>query len=305
MSNHRQPSPCICFQGTRVPSNNSTIPWSLISLYLSKVFMLNNNVKMCSLSANHILLNDSADLFSLDCKEIHIWIVQLDQMLSRIPDFIQTLHPDEIHKAEHFRFKKDRDDYIVARGSLRRILSSYLRMEPSKLCFQYNAYGKPSLSDKFPVDAIHFNVSHSHKIAVFAVARNSNLGIDIEYIRNGMDWETIAEQYFSIPELKRLQSQVPAKRAETFYEIWTCREAYVKAKGLGLSFLELRVEGTINPTVSKVVLDLLEKGKSQEDSNWVLHRFQIGPDYLGAVAVESPIFTSLACDVENRIAQAD
>src|SRR5580698_4030984 len=115
--------------------------------------------------------------------DVHVWRASLDQSKSQIDRFLQTLSADEQGRADRFYFDKDRRHFIVARGVLRAILGCYQNRPPECLTFCYGAHGKPALAEDDDVAAIRFNVSHSHNVALYAVARGWNVGIDLERIR--------------------------------------------------------------------------------------------------------------------------
>src|SRR5919198_1549029 len=138
---------------------------------------------------------------TLGLDEVHVWRAALDQMASYVRSLWQTLAMDERARAEHFRFQRDREHFIVARGLLRAILSRYLAMEPRQLRFSYSLHGKPALAWDSGRDGLRFNVSHSHGQVLFAISYGRELGIDVERIRADVVNEPIAEQFFAPPEV--------------------------------------------------------------------------------------------------------
>jgi 4'-phosphopantetheinyl transferase len=167
--------------------------------------------------------------------EIHVWRTRLDREAEVICSLALTLSPDEKVRAERFHFANDRSHFVVARGILRRLLASYLNREPDELRFQYGPQGKPSLPAKdFRTPAIHFNLAHSHGNAVYAFARQHQVGIDIELIRDDFQVDEVAGRYFSSREIEELGKLPLTERAEGFFLGWTRKEAYIKARGEGL-----------------------------------------------------------------------
>jgi len=147
----------------------------------------------------------------------------------------RTLAPDELSRAAKFHLIRDRNRYIASRGILRELLATCLDKNPRDLEFVYGPTGKPSLRDSDqPTPRLQFNVSHSHGLAVFAIARDRNLGIDVEFIRPGFEGERIAERYFSAREVEELRRLPAEERTEGFFNCWTRKEAYIKADGNGL-----------------------------------------------------------------------
>ena len=166
-------------------------------------------------------------------EEVHVWCVSLRVSASWLLSFKQILSTDERAKAERYRVQTARDDYIISRGLLRTLLGRYLDVPPSQLNFRYGLYGKPALAIEPGADTIHFNLSHSHGLALFAVARGRELGVDLERIRPDVNYNEIAQRVFSIREVEALRSLPLNVRREEFFTYWTCKEAYVKGRGEG------------------------------------------------------------------------
>ena len=172
---------------------------------------------------------------SLGSGAVHVWRVSLDESPSQLALFQNTLDDDERSRADRFYFSRDRERFIVARGVLRALLSRYLDRSPKSLSFSYGTHGKPALASESGADGIRFNLSHSHGTALYAVTRGRELGVDLEFIRCDLEAEQIAERFFSQSEIVALRALPPALRAYAFFLCWTRKEAYIKARGEGLS----------------------------------------------------------------------
>lgn len=166
--------------------------------------------------------------------EIHVWQAWLDRDAEALKRFEAILSPDEIARASHFRFEKDKNHYIVGRAVLRELLGRYLGDASRRLEFSYGEFGKPSLAGAYVASGLSFNLSHSGGLAVYAFAKNRNLGIDVERVRPDFGGEEIAQRYFSTREVSDLLSLPAEKRATAFFHCWTRKEAYLKARGAGL-----------------------------------------------------------------------
>jgi len=132
--------------------------------------------------------------------EVHIWVATLVQPLFRIGRYEQMLSDDEKKRAQQFHFEKDKRDFIVGRGMLRSILRYYLIVRNVPLKIEYGCGGKPVLVDAFDKEPVHFNLSHSHGVALIALARSREVGVDVEYIRDIPEMGLVVEQFFSIHE---------------------------------------------------------------------------------------------------------
>ena len=167
---------------------------------------------------------------------VHVSRVFLDVTTDELEKLREFLSVDELERAEQFHFEKDRKRFIAARGTLRKILGSYLNKHPRKICFEYGSHGKPMLAHDIDDDDICFNLSHSGPIALYAVTLRKKIGIDIEYIRDYISVEQIAGQFFSQNEISSLEKIDINKRSELFFQYWTRKEAFLKASGEGISF---------------------------------------------------------------------
>ena len=220
----------------------------------------------------------------LGSDEVHVWRASLDLEISQIQILQPTLTADERARAGRFYFQKDREHFIVARGLLRVILGHYLRMEPSKLRFCYGNHGKPALAREVGGDGLRFNSTRSHGLALYAITRNREIGVDLERVRPGVAEEHIAEQFFSPREADTLRALPINTRKEAFFNCWTRKEAYMKAKGEGLSLPTNRFEVSLVPGEPAALLST--DGDPQEASHWSLQELTPGPGFVGALAVE-------------------
>jgi 4'-phosphopantetheinyl transferase len=166
--------------------------------------------------------------------DIHVWHAALDRDESVLARLQATLSPDERARADRFRFAKDKNHYTVARGLLRELLGKYLQQDPASLEFSYGPHGKPALAGKNAPSGLSFNLSHSFGLAVYAIARGRNLGIDVERIQPESAGEDIARRFFSPREVSDLRALPAEARTEAFFLCWTRKEAYIKALGTGL-----------------------------------------------------------------------
>src|SRR6185503_16840317 len=186
--------------------------------------------------------------------EVHVWRAQLDLGDGPRAKLEQTLSADERARAGRFHFEKDRHHYIAGRGSLRAILGRYLDLEPDQVRFSYNAFGKPGLDPGAHQSSLHFNLAHSHGLALFAFNRNRQVGIDVEWIRPDFATHEIALRFFSPPEVSALCSLPSSLQPTAFFNCWTRKEAFIKARGLGLSLPLDRFVVTLAPDAAPALL---------------------------------------------------
>lgn len=216
--------------------------------------------------------------------EVHVWRGELDRSSSYVQSLLRTLTADERSRAERLYFQNDRERFIVARGILRAILSRYLDTEPSRLRFCYTDYGKPAVVKEFGGDEVCFNVSHSHGLALFAVTRGRELGVDLEWRRSGLVNDQIAEQFFSAQEIRVLHSLPRNIQDQAFFNCWTRKEAYIKAKGEGFSMPLDRFSVSLAPGEPAVLMST--EADPQEAARWSLRELFPAPGFVAAVAVK-------------------
>jgi 4'-phosphopantetheinyl transferase len=173
---------------------------------------------------------------SIDGKTVDAWQIRLSDVAPDVSELSSLLSPDELQTVGNFYFKKDQLRFIATRGFLRNILALYLDAPPAELQFAYSEFGKPSLSSDFASTGLRFNVSHAGDMALFAVAYNREVGVDVEQIRADFEFEPIAENFFSAPEVGNLRAIPLDARPRAFFECWTRKEALIKARGEGLSY---------------------------------------------------------------------
>jgi 4'-phosphopantetheinyl transferase len=177
--------------------------------------------------------------------EIHVWCASMDQPPACVAALEQALSLDERSRVQRYRFARDRQYFIIRRGLLRQMLGDYMGVEPARLHFSPGPYGKLILAQIPGAYTSHFNVSHSHELALFAFARDREVGVDIEYVRPVAGAEQIAGRYFSAQERDALRDLSPHRMYEQFFIYWTRLEAYLKASGMGLAGAEN--QGLLSP----------------------------------------------------------
>lgn len=143
-----------------------------------------------------------------------------------------TLAPEELARAERYRFDVDRRTFIFARATLRRVLGACLGVEPHAVNFDYNWQGKPALRDH---EWLQFNVAHTREAIAIALSHGIPIGVDIERVAPERAALDAASLLFAPAECSALAACPPNKRHELFFALWTLKEAYIKARGLGLS----------------------------------------------------------------------
>lgn len=223
------------------------------------------------------------DSLTINRDEVHVWRAALNVHPELLKSLLFLLTEEERARSLRFRFRKDRERFTAARGVLRAIVARYLRVDPSCLQFQYSDFGKPVLSREFDT-AIRFNVSHAGELALYAVSLHREVGVDVERIRFDLAYEEIADQFFSPQESSELRALPVERQPEAFFRCWTCKEAFVKAKGGGLSLPLNQFDVSLAPGKPGSLLSI--RDDSKEASHWALQELDVGVGYVAALAVE-------------------
>jgi len=215
--------------------------------------------------------------------EIHVWRIYLDLPADQIHQLEKILSPDEQLRANRFHFERHKRRFIVSRASLRKTLGYYLESDPSRLEFSYGPRGKPVLASTNDARKLCFNMSHSNELALCVVTRNCSIGVDLEYIRPNPDVELLAKNFFFSREYEAISVFPPDRKQKEFFNLWTLKEAFLKATGEGLRGLE-HIEVSVSPWESQALLGI--NGTNQTTCRWSIVQLIPAQDYTAAIAVE-------------------
>lgn len=170
-------------------------------------------------------------ILKMEEHSVHLWQAFLPDLLVQLDDFSLLLNENEMERANRFHFEQHRSRFIIARAVLRHILSLYTDILPADIRFDLGPRGKPYLNQN-KLD-LQFNISHSHDMAVYAITKQAEIGIDIEKIEPNFN-EDVAKRFFSAKEYAELLDLPESERINKFYSLWAGKEAIIKALGEGL-----------------------------------------------------------------------
>lgn len=215
---------------------------------------------------------------------VNVWVRSL-----QVPSFVEKacyelLSGEEHERATRYRIERPRKDFIVTRGTLRSLAAAYLGTAPLDLSFRYSEYGKPILDGPFD---LHFNVSHTEGVALIAFVRAHEIGIDIEKINPKPDVRRLAERFFSVRERHSLEKLSGDELQAAFFRCWTRKEAYVKARGKGLSLPLHQFDVSVAADESHALL--ATRPDASEADRWTLSDLSTGPGYAAALAVSEAV----------------
>lgn len=217
---------------------------------------------------------------SLAQREVRVHSAPLDRPGSVVDRLGSLLSPDERARAKRFRFRRDRDRFVVGRACLRILLGRCLGRPPATLRFSYHDHGKPALEPRAP---LQFNLAHSNGLAVYAVCLDAEVGVDVEPLQ-AEPRERIPEHFFAPGEVAALRALPEDAQAAAFLRCWTRKEAFLKARGNGLSLPLDAFDVTLGPGEAPRLLRTA--WDAEEASEWSLHDLSSSfPGYVAALAV--------------------
>jgi 4'-phosphopantetheinyl transferase len=205
----------------------------------------------------------------VDPVDVH-WI-DMDAPGGAIARLGALLDDVERARAARFRFDRDRRRYIVRHGRLRQLLGGYLGCAPARVRLAWGRFGKPIVAG----GGLHFSVSKSRRLALYAVALDREVGCDVEYRDARYAAQRIAERFFSPAEVRALRGLDPARQTEGFFNCWTRKEAYLKARGDGLGAALDSFDVTLAPGEPAALL--------RGGDGWSVAAFEPAPGFQAAV----------------------
>lgn len=214
--------------------------------------------------------------------EIHVWHTDLELEEDVVNRLFPLLDSDEQARAARFLVDHARKQYVVSHAFLGTVLATYEHTEPLALRFSSSKNGKPELVDG---NGLCFNLSHTEGTAAIAIARNRQVGIDVEKVRDNLKPLELATRFFSPQECEWLRSRPFAEQLPAFFACWTAKESYIKAVGEGLS---MGLAGfAIIPKNGNARLPLEIYGQPEESKRWLIWQLDLKPDLCAAVAAKS------------------
>lgn len=219
--------------------------------------------------------------------EIHLWLAFYDEITGErlLSDYWALLNAAEKEQQKRFYFAKDRLRYLVTRALVRTVLSRYELIDPREWVFSTNAYGCPEIANAQAREArLWFNISHTDSLIVLGVTKHRALGVDVENFRAREVSIDIADRYFAPAEVADLSGVPPHQQQYRFFEYWTFKESYIKARGMGLS-LPLDKFSFHYPH-DRAVKIAIDPELADDAARWQFWQFQPRPEYLVAICAE-------------------
>ena len=216
--------------------------------------------------------------------EIHVWKAVLQDEAEKVKKYYASLSETEKDRAGRFRSNTIRRRFTMAHGIVREVLGNYLNLPAAAVEFASLPSGKPVLAGTASINrpALKFNLSHSEDLLLMAVSLEYDLGIDVESIEPGFDQAAVSKHFFAVEEMDWLQSLAPDQQAEAFFQLWTCKEAALKADGSGLrrNLENVKIEFDARKKLARCRLD----SSKMEGDTWAIQVFCPEPGYTAALA---------------------
>lgn len=223
----------------------------------------------------------------IESREVHLWLALLDEITDPrlISEYRLLLSTEELQQQQRFQFERDRHRFLVTRAMVRTVLSKYANVAPYDWQFVVNAYGRPSISaDQVNGRRIEFNVSHTSRVVLLGLALERAVGVDVEEIAGDQAGTDIADRFFALEEVRALHALPLEQQAQRFFEYWTLKESYIKARGAGLSIPLDRFAFNLDdaPRIRLAIDPLL----ADRSDRWAFWQLRPARDHLAAVCAE-------------------
>lgn len=272
-----------------------------MAAFNSTMAVANGHGRPIAMERGHVNGTGSASTrFTLEATQIHVWCVDFNLPISEslLRRYRLLLTEEERHKELRYYFPQDQIRYLLTRALVRTVLSKYTARPPESLEFSANPYGKPELSGDMNGAPVSFNISHTPGLIVIAVRRAGALGIDTENTRSQSAPLEIAERFFSTEEVASLRAHPKSMQGMRFFQYWTLKESYIKARGKGLSIPLHQFGFSFYHAIVKVDI---QPAQNDQASRWKFWQFELFEDYLVAVCAARTVTSSLELVVRKIV----
>ena len=231
---------------------------------------------------------------ALSENEVHVWHLVADAKSQEMQNYADCLSALEKEKSNRFKFEKDQRRYITRHVFLRKVLACYLGVNADQIKFREDDYGKPFIDEPANIPDLQFNMSKSANHVLVAVTNGRLIGCDIEKHNSKLDYKAIIENYFSVQEINFILDD--NNEQLNFFDYWAVKEAYIKARGEGLSFeldkFTLHIDANDN-------VSMLENLQVPQDvEQWRIKRLHPAAGYSAAICVNDDISSIKEIDIK-------
>ncbi len=220
----------------------------------------------------------------LSPEHVDVWRISTALKEDALKIFDSVLSPDQRARAERMRVAEKRQQYIIAQGLTRILIGNVLDADPTAFEFDRGPKGKPYLGGAFADAGIQFNMTHTSHMALVAITLTREVGIDIERIRENLQWEKLARRYFSPLEYSGYSELHEDVRLRAFFTCWTRKEAVLKAIGTGLGGGLASFDVSVDPDVPPALLG--NRWKGHFHGHWTVTQLEPGEGYVATLVTE-------------------
>lgn len=219
----------------------------------------------------------------LAVSQVELWWFSLSVDDHTLASLIALLSPTEIARADRFRFDHHRRRYQIAHGVLRILLANHLHCSPAAIAFTYSERGKPAIADHCQPQGLQFNLSHSEDLGIVGISRDRLIGVDVEYVRDMDNLDSLIKRFFCAEEYRYFQQANSHEQQKIFFQLWTAKEAYLKATGAGLAGGLDQVQLSLSPLKFQSL-----PGNTEDLKDWGLFSCALLSNYQAAIALGQP-----------------
>lgn len=222
---------------------------------------------------------------SLPAGEAHLWYVFANEV--RDPGLLAAYHrlmcPEEAASQRRFVFEKGRHEYLLTRALVRTVLSRYADVDPAAWTFVRNRWGRPAISGPAGAPRLRFNLSNTDGLIACLVSSACEVGVDVEFLERRGQTVEIADRFFSPFEVDALHRQAPGEQRTRFFQYWTLKESYIKARGMGLAIPldQFSFHLDEGPTIQISFGDALD----DDPQSWQFELFRPSPVHMMAACI--------------------
>jgi 4'-phosphopantetheinyl transferase len=244
-------------------------------------------------------------LLPLPDSEVHLWLVFLDRITNpeTLHAYEKLLTPDDEARYRRFAFARNREQFLIARALLRTTLSRYAPVPAADWRFRASSHGKPEVALPAGFAQLQFNLSHTDGLVACVVASGRAVGVDVEHMGRREVRVALARYCLSTSELAHWEGLASEDRQTVFFDYWTLKEAYIKARGLGLSVplrdVSFHLQGHGPPVIS------FAAGFDDDPQAWQFAQLRPGESHRAAVAVRRTDGRDLALVIRETVPFAD
>lgn len=236
---------------------------------------------------------------NLTSGHIDIWRTSLDISTVKVKGYYELLDSEEKTRVNNYKSSKRSNEFIITRGVLRKTIADLFKVPPSSFQFKYTDKDKPFLKTDILGVPLSFNISHSSDHALIAMGFERKLGVDIERIRNNVDFKKLARRFFSKQESEALENYPDTSIPSAFFSCWSRKEAFVKALGDGISFGLSEFTVSIHPEQSEIKLETHYDPLATDD--WCINNIPAGNEYAAAICSNRPNYEIRLWQVEHKL----